>query len=268
MNQLLDFTKPIDEAITDLVEGQRDLAATTGTSPHTIDEPRLGQPKYTDVPRCIYFYYVRINSNGRLFITHHFFPGGNPRDPGNPPPGTNWTEIARDPHLLTPILEMLAQDARPLGAGQFPPLGTGGFQDIKWERKSYLAFFIDEASWTLRSTNGVRFPTDKDGVPGTPNHSFFDALPLPLTMPIRRPRPGGPYNDQRSALVCINHMKADDAGRDIGRDALGNPLPPPQETQLFHFEMVFDVLLENGTRGMTVILDPDGQNLGPPLPPP
>jgi len=264
MNELLDITKPIDEAIADLAEAQRDLVAATGTDYHTVDEERLGQPGYTDVPCCIYFYYVRINSNGRLFVTHHFFPGGDPNDPGNPAPGTNWQAIARDRNLLTPILEMLAQDARPLGAGQFPPIGAD-FQDIQWRRKSYLAFFIDEASWTLRSTNGVRFPTDKDGVPGTPNHSFFDALALPLTMPIRRPKPGGPYNDERSALVCINHMKADDAGRDIGR---GNPPPPLPETQLFHFEMVFDVLFENGTRGMTVILDPDGNNVGPPLPPP
>jgi hypothetical protein len=267
MNELLDIAKPIDEAIADLAEAQREMAATTGT--YSVDEPRLGLPNYTDVPCCIYFYYVRINSNGRLFVTHHFFPGGDPDDPGNPPNPTDWHAIARDPQLLTPILEMLAQDARPLGAGQFPPIGTD-FENIKWQRKSYLAFFIDEASWTLRATEGVRFPTDKDGVPGTPNHSFFDALALPLTMPIRKPRPGGPYNDERSALVCINHMKANDAGRDIGRDALGNPFPGPRptETQLFHFEMVFDVLFESGTRGMTVILDPDGNNLGPPLPPP
>ncbi|HYI63463.1 MAG TPA: hypothetical protein VEW71_01110 [Allosphingosinicella sp.] len=269
MNELLDFTKPIDEAITDLVEAQGDLVAATGTYNHSIDETRLGLENYTDVPCCIYFYYVRINSNGRLFVTHHFFPGGDPNDHGNPPSGTDWHAIARNPSLLTPILEMLAQDARPLGAGQFPPIGTD-FQNVKWCRKSYLAFFIDEASWTLRSTNGVRFPIDKDGVPGTPNHSFYDALPLPLTMPIRRPLPGGPYTDERSALVCINHMKADVAGRDIGRDANGNPLPGPwpTEQQLFHFEMVFDVLFENGTRGMMVILDPDGTNMGPPVPPP
>jgi hypothetical protein len=269
MNELLDLTKPIDEASTGLAEGLGGVTTIAGTSNHSINEPRLHQPNYTDVPCSIYFYYVRINSNGRLFVTHHFYPGGDPNDPGNPPPGTTWNAIDRNPQLLTPILEMLAQDARPLGAKQFPVIGED-FVDIRWSRKSYIALFIDEASWTLAPNDGVRFLLDKNGVPGTPNHSFFDALALPLTMPIRKPKPGGPYFDQRSALVFINHMKGDDSGKDIGRDAQGDPLPGPwpTEEQLFHFEIVFNVLFENNTTGMTVTFDPDGNNLGPPLPPP
>lgn len=257
MNELLDITKPSDEAITDLADGQQDLAGPPVPYNYSVDDPRLGLPNYMDVPCCIYFYYIRINSNGRLFVTHHFYPGGDPNDPLNPPNPTDWHAIHRNPQLLTPILEMLAQDARPLGAHRFPVLDTD-FQNILWRRKSYIAFFIDEASWTLKSTDGVKFLLSKNGVPGTPNHSFFDALSLPLTMPIRKPKPGGPYFDQRSALAIINHMKADENGNDLQ----GGP------PQLFHFEMRFDVLFENGTRGMEVILDPDGNNLGPPLPPP
>ena len=267
MNELLDPTKSADDATADLVEVEPGLTALAETYNYSVDEERLGLPGYTDVPCCIYFYYVRINTNGRLFVTHHFYPSGNPDDTSNPANPTDWHAIARDTQLLTPILEMLAEDARPTGAKRFPAIGTD-FQNVLWRRKSYIAIFIDEASWKLRPNDGVRFLTSKNGVPGTPNHSFFDALALPLTMPIRKPEPGGPYFDQRSALVFINHMKGDDSGRDIGRDSAGNPLPPPAEEQLFHFEIAFEVLFQNGTKGMEVIFDPDGNNMGPPIGPP
>jgi hypothetical protein len=258
MTEFLDLSKPIGDAVADLADRQRELAAVAGSYNHSIDEPRLHQPQFTDVPCCIYFYYVRVNTNGRLFVTHHFYPGGDPNDQGNPPIHADWHAIDRDPQLLTPILEILAQDARPLGAKAYPPIGSN-FDKIEWRRKSYIAFFIDEASWKLRTSDGVFFLTDKDGVPGTPNHTFFDALSLPLTMPIRKPQPGGPYTDERSALVFINHMKADDNGNDL------KEVDPPQ---LFHFQIVFEVAFQNGTKGMTVIFDPDGSNLGPPLGPP
>jgi hypothetical protein len=260
MNELLKFASPLDGAIAELADRQDRQAAVIGAVNHSIEESRLGRLNYTDVPCCIYFYYVRVNTNGRVFVTHHFYPGGDPNDPGNPPPMTTWHAIDRDPQLLKPILEMLAKDARPTGAGVFPKIGES-FEQIEWRRKSYIAFFIDEVNWTVAPTDGVSFIIEpKNGVPGTPNHSFFDALPpVPLTMPITKPKPGGPYTDERSALVFINHMKADDAGRDL--DATDLP-------QLFHFLMSFDVAFQNGTKAMRVIFDPDGTNLGPPLPPP
>jgi hypothetical protein len=259
MTEFLESSNPIAEALAEVADRQERLAAAAGATPASIYDPRLGTPNFTDVPCCIYFYYIRVNTNGRLFVTHHFYPGGNPNDPTNPPNSADWHAIARDPQQLTPILEMLAQDARPLGAKAYPPIGDS-FDQIRWRRKSYIALFIDEASWTLAPKDGVTFITDyKGGVAGTPNHSFFDALDLPLTMPIRRPKPGGPYTDQRSALVFINHMKADDAGNDLTYN------DPPQ---LFHFLITFNVAFQNGVKGMTVIFDPDGTNEGPPLPPP
>jgi hypothetical protein len=263
MNEFLDFTKPIDDALVELADQEREAMALAGLAPPTIDDRRLlepGYPNFRDIPCCIYFYYVRLNSNGRVFVTHHFYPGGDPNDEHNPPAGTNWPAIARDPAQLTPILEMLAHDARPLGTNTYK---TGeGFENIVWRRKAYIAFFIDETSWTVTPREGVQFVTQpKNGVPGTPNHSFFDALYLPLTMRISNPRPGGPTTDQRSAMVCINHMKADDAGNDLTAN---------DPAQLYHFLMAFDVAIENSQSGakMTVIFDPDGNNMGPPISPP
>lgn len=258
MTEYLDFANPLDGAIAELADRQDRQANVIGAINHSIDEQRLGTPPYDAVPCCIYFCYVRVNSNGRVFVTHHFYPGGDPNNPDNPPSTVTWHAIDRDPQLLTPILEMLAKDARPTGAKQFPPIAEN-FEQLEWRRKSYIAFFIDEANWTLAPTNGVQFIVEpKGGVPGTPNHTFFDSLSLPLTMPINNPKPGGPYSDQRSALVFINHMKRDEDGNDLIEG----------DRQLFHFLISFDVAFQNGTRAMRVIFDPDGTNLGPPLPPP
>jgi hypothetical protein len=90
------------------------------------------------------------------------------------------------------------------------------------------------------------------------NHTFFDALDVPVTMPIRNPRPGEAIEDERSAVVFINHLKADDIGNDLGAGA----------GQFFQFKMFFSVKFADGTDGMTVVLDPGGTNMGPPLPPP
>lgn len=254
MTELLDLTKPIDKALEDLADRQRDVAKAGGLALGSIEDPHLGPPPYDKIPCSIYFYYVRVNNSGRVFISHHFYPGGNPDDEQNPRNPADWPTIDRDPAKLTPILEMLAHDARPTGTNAYK-IG-GGFQNILWRRKSYIAFFIDEANWTLHPQDGVNFVTEpKNGVPGTPNHTFFDALYLPLRMRIN----GGPATDLRSAVVFINHMKADDAGNDL------TALDPPQ---LFHFQMVFDVAIEGSTNKMTVIFDPDGSNQGPPLGPP
>lgn len=264
MNELLDIQKTLDDYLGDLTDRQQQAAARIGARNHGIDERRLGLPefpKFQSVPHCLYFFYVRINSNGRLFITHHFYPGGDPNDRTNPADPSSWPEIPRTPEALTPILQKLALDARPKRAKKYPKIGDS-FDKIRWCRKSYIAFFIDEANWTLHVKAGepaVVFITDmKDGVAGAPNLSFFDALNLPITMPIRHPRAGGPTTDQRSAVVFVNHMKADEEGNDLGAEN------PPR----YQFKMIFNVAFENKKKAMTVIFDPDGDNLGPPVPPP
>ena len=260
MNELLDIEKSIDNYLGDLTDRQQQAAARVGATNHRIDEQRLGLPiafPIQSVPHCIFFYYIRINSDGRIFVTHHFYPGGDPNDRANPADPASWPEIPCTPEALTPILQELAMDARPTGAKKYPPIGKN-FDAITWCRKSYTAFFIDEESWALHYKNGepaVAFINDlKDGVAGVANQSVFDALNMPITMPIAV----CPTSDQRSAVVFVNHMKADEEGNDRKE---GDRLR-------YQFKMIFNVAFEDQTKAMTVIFDPDGTNLGPPAPPP
>ncbi|HYJ52163.1 MAG TPA: hypothetical protein VEW04_03240 [Allosphingosinicella sp.] len=261
MNELVDYHRmPLDEYATRLANLQSELAAAVGAPNYPIDTVRLGDPAYPHhqlVPCSIYFYYIRINTDGKLYVTHYFYPGGDPNDPNNPANPADWPAIPRDRLALENILRDLALNARQNGANP-PPIGTR-FEDISWRRKSYLAFFIDELNWKLHKlANGdpcIVFITEpKDGKIGMENHTFFDAMDLDVAMPIN----GGSATDLRSAVVFIDHMKADDAGNDLGAGG----------GQFFQFKMYFDVAFAGGGTGMTVIFDPGGTNQGPSVPPP
>jgi hypothetical protein len=53
-------------------------------------------------------------------------------------------------------------------------------------------------------------------------------------------------------------MKANEAGADLQAG----------DAQYYQFKMFFDVAFADGQPALTVIFDPDGTNLGPPLGPP
>lgn len=228
------------------------------------------KPGYTDPPHCIYFYYIRVDTDGRLVVDHYFYPNVDPGD--DPADPANWKPIPHDEAALKAIITRLAVNARPLGN---PPRTRdpardpiGHFTQVEWTHKSYIVFFIDEVNWRCHERlNGdaVIFIEKAGSQDWKPNWTFFDALQFDIDMPKRT---GG--TDQRTAIAFINHMKADDAGRDIGEDAAGNPLPGPwpMERQKFQFLICLEVLFDNGSSHMTVILDPGGTNLGPPVPPP
>lgn len=263
MNELLDhYRKPLDEYVSDFAaEQQRSVAAIGGTN-HGIHVQRLGDlnfPDHQQVPHSVYFYYVRVDSDGRLHVTHHFYPGGDPNEPGNPPNPADWPSIPRDEEGLKALLRDLALDARPTGAGNYPVIGQA-FRDIVWRRKSYIAIFVDELNWKLHKLAATEDPAVvfitelKNGKQGLENHTFFDAMDLDIEMPIN----GSADTDKRSAVVFINHMKADEAGNDLEAGP----------GQFFQFKMFFDVEFSIGGKAITVIFDPGGTNIGPPPPPP
>lgn len=256
MDEIPDHYKALNEYVGDLVVRQERFTVSTGPINHSIYEERYvsGTPGFEKTPHSMYFYYVRVNSNGTLEVSHYFYENFDASGTSQP--------IPRDEASLETLLQTLAENARPNGAKNPPQIGSN-FVGIEWRRKSYVAIFVDELNWSLHKFQnedpGVVFITDpKEGKTGLENHTFFDALDLEVTMPISRPRPGGPTQDQRSAIVFMNHMKADDAGNDLG---VGGG-------QFFQFRMFFDVKFADGTAGMTVIFDPGGTNLGPPAPPP
>jgi hypothetical protein len=276
MNALFDPQVPIDKFAEVLAESQAREDPSAGVVDRTVYAKKRNTSGFYDVPHSVYFYYIRVNTDGRLEVSHYFYPNVDPGDdPGDP---AKWKPIPHTDAALREIITKLAINARPIKKAtptaplrvRDPAISGERFENIQWEHKAYIAFFIDEVNWKFHEppkTDAVVFITQgKDGQRGESNWSFFDAMNLDIEMPKNH----STETDLRSAIAFINHMKADDAARDIGRDALGNPLPGPRptETQLFQFQMYLDVYFANGASKMTVILDPDGNNLGPPVAPP
>jgi hypothetical protein len=215
-------------------------ALATGLARASVYDPALTKtpPRsgYDKVPWSVYLYYLRFDTDGRLRVKHYFY------DPG--------TEI---PHNT---LQTVVQDLVDRVRANDPTLPITGqnFERIKWRRKSYIVFFVDEKNWSLHKNgdpmDGIRF----DNSP-TPNHCFFDAVDLLIT--VTNATSG--QVSQRSAIAFINHMKRNDQGEDLLEG----------EEQSFKFEMIFDVQFADATSArMVVIFDPDGTNLGGPVPPP
>lgn len=240
-----------------------------GATNHDIYEKRLTEPDsslwktYRLTPHSMYFYYVRINADGRLLIDHYFYVDGDVTDP------KTWEKIPHKEAGLRELVTRLAINARPIVQDEprerIPPrLRQGDLKKTKWRRKSYIAIFFDEANWILRKkpTDGsesvVTFIVKEGGKVGHPNNSFFDAIDLAIPMPIRHPRPGGPKQDTRSAIVFVNHMKRDEDGNELGN-----------EEQDFVFKIIVNVNAAISDDPPTVfIIDPGGTNGGPSVPPP
>lgn len=252
MDEFSEHRKPLDVHIEGLEERQNSIAAAAGETNWPVHEQRLGLPaqfpNHQAVPCSIYFYYVRINTTGELYVRHYFYPSGNHKDPANPANPADWPPIQNTDADLIPVLQDLIANAR-AGGVKYPVLGSD-FLGIEWRRKSYVALFIDEANWSLhKAASGQPAVLFITSGAGTPNHSFFDGRDLDIPMP---------QGDLRSAFVCINHMKKDDAGTDL---AAGDIEP-------YQFKMFFEVKFSSGGRPLTVIFDPDGSNEGPPIGPP
>jgi hypothetical protein len=194
------------------------------------------RPNYDKVPWSAYFYYVRLDTDGRLRVKHYFYDKG-----------------AEIPHASLPVVGQMLVDRVRAGDPTLPMIGRN-FERVVWQRKSYIIFFVDEENWTLHKNgnplDGIRF----DHSP-TPNHTFFDAVDLQVT--VTNATSGAVT--QRSAIAFINHMKRNAQGEDLLQD----------EAQAFKFDIIFDVkFADQSSAPMVVIFDPDGTNLGGAIPPP
>lgn len=235
--------------VADEVE-QRIAAAPVDVVNHDIYEKKLTvvpQPSagFDYVPRCIYFYYVRLDNSGKLRIDHYFDCNGPLADP------TQWQPI---PYADVPgRLYNLAMNGRPATQIKNPPMSSDhNFDNIRWNRKSYIGFFFDEVNWQFHSRGGGKAALAfKVGTGVCANHSFFDAQDVALDMP--NSFTGG--TDRRSGLFFVNHMKRNEAGDEFSS----------REDQIFDFEMFLKVqFAEASTNTLTVIFDPTGTNQGPP----
>jgi hypothetical protein len=230
---------------------------------HDPNHDPTANPKYQKKPHCIYFFYMRYNSDNRLYVTHYFYDHKAP--------------IAHN-ELKTHV-KRLALNARPLSATRQKrdplPLPDGNFQDIWIKRVAHFVVFMDEVHWEFFQSDGkpkVEFKkTDPNGNACDPNYSFFKAHVLDIAMPKDT---GG--EDNRQALCMLHLMKRNKAGDEL----------QDEEVQKWWFDMYKRVsfasadrydeqgvaietnLPPHKVRKLTIIADPGGTNLGPPIPPP
>jgi hypothetical protein len=253
-------SQAVRELLQQVALGRSQFARSAGVTNHGIYEQRLSAAagpvkNFEYIPHCMYFYYVRIDASGKLKIAHYFYVLGDVTDP------TTWNAIPYDQPTLEGIVKTLAKNARRKIPTAPPPLPEINFKDIIWDRKGYIAIFVDEANWSFHDSDDIEPAVIFNAVNGSvENHAFFDAMNLRIQMPVRHP----PGTDTRSAIVFVNHMKSDEDGTDLGYG-----LPAGQYArEKFEFEMFLGVTFTGGSDApMTVIFDPGGTNQGPPLEP-
>lgn len=191
--------------------------------------PKRGTDGFRDVPHSIYFYYVGpeyIDGSGDPYrkVFHYYY-----FDPDRP--------IYHDE--VEDRVTALAENARRHPSRQYPPAHGEDFKYVVWDCKSYIVFLVDD-DIELERDGAVDFQPTIWG--GGDNHSFFDAWDMSIEV----------AGNLRPAVGCVNYMKRDLSGADLGR-----------------IKQVFTVTV-NPKTGSKRLTWPDsgGTNNGPPIGPP
>ncbi len=192
-------------------------------------------PKYR-APKGLYFIYIHVDSAGHLGVRQLFDPAPGPDLPG-----------------IKAAEKVLYARAK---AGNSHKTN---FEDIIWHGPCWVTMVIDNPGWefyreNFESHDPMIFRKSKEVIKnGRPvpkdfdeNWSFYDAVKF-----IIDDGSGG-----RSAIRCINYFKYDRLGNDIGTGQSRN----------YCFELYLQVpfYTDGRTQKVTILIDPDGQNQGPP----
>lgn len=230
----------------------------SGHSPSDDPEthPKYDNTKYKRKPHNIWFYYKRMNTDGTLLVREYIVYEDQPISNGQ----------------MKTKVKKLALNARKSLSQQNPkPTGNNNFTNIEIKRVCYFVIFVDEQNWEFQRDNGkpvVLFKkTDPKGDPCRPNFSFFKADAFKTDM-------GG--GDIRESLVMVNYLKRNAAGDEL------ISAPPEDQNHRWFFDYPQRVLFllpdrtddEGNAIGvsaesprLTIMIDPGGNNLGPPDPP-
>jgi hypothetical protein len=214
-------------------------------------------PLFKKPPYCVYFYYLFFDPVDGLQVRHYFYPDGDPTVL-NINNAKNWPPIDNKLKLKV-IVTALAVNARKGSAGTDPVSFGSNFNSMRWHRRSWVVFMVDQKSWNVHKRikttadpkeellSAIIFSVKKIGLPYEPNYSFFDAEDLDITV----------ENDSVCAVAFINHMKKDDTGQDM---AIG-------DHRDFQFNLFTDVRMVGANSPVIVVFDPGTGNDGPPLDP-
>jgi len=203
---------------------------------------------------CIYFYYltdIHYDGQGNLLNTLRIYYYDNCKK-----------KLSRK--KVKKVVKRLVLNARrdmlrdphtgaPAPKGFCPPACGESFEKVIWRRQSYVVIAVDDPQWKLPKRNGTKDAITVTEHSKTCNHTFFQAFEWKVKMPPNAPTSAFDLF-QTTAIAFRNHMVSSEAGSPLGDD----------EMQAFNF-----AILVEGERGfMDVPIDPDGNNMGPPLPPP
>ncbi len=222
--------------------------------------PKIGHGNFSRVPKILYFYKLSVDQGGKFEMSSYFFHNGKADDSWDKIRSSEVAEIT--PHSasggqgsIDSAIEQIAQIAHSdNGSSEWrlenapwkkPPADT--LNSFRWKGQCYVAFTFDDPAWQI-APGGAACPAiffDNGKAGGSfGNHTFFDAHEQKVKV-----------DGRANNVIClVNHLKKDGPGNDLGN----------LERQSFKFNIRADVALADGSGTVRVIIDPDGENEGPP----
>jgi hypothetical protein len=204
---------------------------------------------------CIYFYYftdIHYDGQGNLLNTLRIYYYDNGKKKLTPKKVKKEVKAL----VLNARRDMLRDPntGAPAPKGFCPPACGKSFEDVIWRRQSYVVLVVDDPEWKLPKRDGKKDAIVVTEHSKTSNHTFFQATEWDVDMPPKAPTAAFDHF-QTTAIAFRNHMARSEAGAPLGGD----------EAQAFNF-----AILVEKERGQfrDVPIDPDGNNLGPPVGPP
>jgi hypothetical protein len=199
----------------------------------------------------IFFIYMRFNSDGAFIaeqIFHEGVVGKNiiPDTNTDNPDSLGW--YAKD-------MATYSREEKPNRNGRYAHWGDG-LEDTKFPpRYSYVVLYMDDIYWPyLEDVHGypvVPFHEEKEGKNYYKHNKAFTQatkFKIPMTN-------SNNVTTYREAVVMINRMRNKN---DVDL--------PSAHKETYCFDLRMRVRYAGSTKGLTIIIDPTGENLGPPIP--
>lgn len=205
------------------------------------------------LPHSIFFAYMRFNRDGSFASYNYYYPGEDdqPIDPSSDP---------NVPNSLGYFVKDMAIYARPSSPndGRYQYWGRE-LENVQFpQRYSYCVYFMDDVHWRFLQDSKQRpvitFHAEKNG---KKYHKHGNAFGIPQLVEVDMPIFNSSETDQRQAAVMINRM-ANKNGKWLKKN----------ERESYMFDLWMRVKYAGSNNGLTLIIDPGGDNLGPPGPPP
>ena len=248
---------PIDQALLDSnavmqainENGRNNNTCSLWTEYYCDSDRHSGDEKWT--PHSILFCYMRVDTDGKFYSKNYEYHSSDPiPDDG---------DFSKKGTLGFYIQDM-AKYARPYNYRTHHSYkeNRSNIDDIDFINKySYCVFFMDDVHWEFLMAGTepvIKFHKIKHNKPyANPKHTFTIAQRLEIDMPNRRTG----IEDARECAVMINRMHNSSGGLATGKD-----------DEKFSFDLVMRVRYARSGKRLTVLIDPGGDNPGPPAMPP